>query len=43
MTVTLKDTSSDRLPTERELPSLSDGEGLYLLVHPNGAKWWRHD
>lgn len=20
---------------------LSDGRGLYLLVHPNGAKYWR--
>ncbi len=22
---------------------LSDGDGLYLLVQPNGAKWWRFD
>ncbi len=22
---------------------LSDGKGLYLLVNPNGAKWWRLD
>lgn len=22
---------------------LSDGSGLYLLVKPNGAKWWRFD
>lgn len=22
---------------------LSDGGGLYLLVKPNGAKWWRFD
>jgi integrase len=22
---------------------LNDGEGLYLLIKPNGAKWWRFD
>ena len=22
---------------------LNDGGGLYLLVKPNGAKWWRFD
>ena len=22
---------------------ISDGEGLYLLVHPNGSKYWRFD
>ena len=22
---------------------LNDGNGLYLLVKPNGAKWWRFD
>jgi integrase len=22
---------------------LSDGDGMYLLVQPNGAKWWRFD
>jgi len=22
---------------------LSDGKGLYLLVHPNGSKYWRID
>lgn len=21
---------------------LSDGDGLYLLVEPNGARWWRY-
>lgn len=20
-----------------------DGDGLYLLIQPNGAKWWRMD
>lgn len=22
---------------------LNDGNGLYLLVNPNGSKWWRYD
>ncbi|MEO8343301.1 MAG: Arm DNA-binding domain-containing protein [Gallionella sp.] len=22
---------------------LSDGDGLYLLLKPNGARWWRFD
>ena len=22
---------------------LNDGDGLYLLIKPNGAKWWRLD
>lgn len=22
---------------------LTDGEGLYLLINPNGSKWWRFD
>lgn len=22
---------------------MSDGDGLYLLVHPSGGKWWRFD
>ena len=22
---------------------VSDGDGLYLLVKPDGAKWWRFD
>jgi hypothetical protein len=22
---------------------ISDGAGLYLLVQPNGSKWWRFD
>ena len=28
-------------PTEKE-QRLNDG-GLYLLIKPNGAKWWRFD
>ena len=22
---------------------MTDGDGLYLLVNPNGSKWWRFD
>ena len=29
-------------PTDKDF-RLSDGEGLYLLVKANGAKWWRFD
>lgn len=29
-------------PTDKT-QRLSDGDGLYLLVKPNGAKWWRLD
>jgi len=29
-------------PTEKD-QRLNDGEGLYLLIKPNGAKWWRFD
>lgn len=29
-------------PTDATL-RLSDGDGLYLLIKPNGAKWWRLD
>jgi hypothetical protein len=27
-------------PTEKAR-KLSDEKGLYLLIHPNGGKWWR--
>jgi integrase len=36
--VTIRNTK----PTEKDL-RLNDGGGLYLLVKPNGAKWWRLD
>ncbi|HAN29649.1 MAG TPA: integrase [Haliea salexigens] len=29
-------------PTDKQY-KLSDGDGLYLLVHPNGSKYWRFD
>lgn len=36
--VTIRNTK----PTDATL-RLNDGDGLYLLVKPNGAKWWRLD
>jgi len=27
-------------PTEKQ-HKLTDGEGMYLLVHPNGGKYWQ--
>jgi hypothetical protein len=29
-------------PREKEY-KISDGGGLYLLVHPRGSKYWRFD
>ncbi len=29
-------------PTEKPV-KMTDGDGLYLLIHPNGGKWWRFD
>lgn len=29
-------------PTDKQ-QKLSDGRGMYLLVHPNGSKYWRMD
>ena len=29
-------------PTDKD-QRLNDGGGLYLLIKPNGAKWWRFD
>lgn len=29
-------------PTDKPF-KLNDGKGLYLLVRPDGAKWWRYD
>ena len=29
-------------PTDKD-KRLNDGGGLYLLIKPNGAKWWRFD
>lgn len=29
-------------PTEKPV-KLTDGGGLYLLLKPNGSRWWRFD
>ena len=29
-------------PTDKPV-KMTDGDGLYLLIHPNGGKWWRFD
>ena len=29
-------------PTEKPV-KMTDGDGLYLLINPNGGKWWRFD
>jgi hypothetical protein len=39
----LKDISIRTAKAEAKDKRLNDGEGLYLLVKPNGAKWWRFD
>jgi hypothetical protein len=36
--VTIRNTK----PTDKD-QRLNDGGGLYVLVKPNGAKWWRFD
>jgi integrase len=36
--VTIRNTK----PTDKD-QRLNDGKGLYLLIKPNGAKWWRFD
>jgi len=39
----LTDTSiKSAKPTEKPV-KMTDGDGLYLLIHPNGGKWWRFD
>ncbi|WP_446810281.1 tyrosine-type recombinase/integrase [Methylomonas sp. 2BW1-5-20] len=39
----LKDISIRTAKAEAKDKRLNDGEGLYLLVKPNGSKWWRFD
>lgn len=39
----LKDISIRTAKSEAKDKRLNDGEGLYLLVKPNGSKWWRFD
>ena len=39
----LKDMSLRSVKPESKDKRLKDGDGLYLLVKPNGSKWWRFD
>ena len=39
----LKDVSIKNAKAAEKDPRLNDGNGLYLLVKPNAAKWWRFD
>ena len=33
----------DKTPTPTKRTRLTDGDGLYLIINPNGSKWWRFD
>jgi hypothetical protein len=37
----LTDTSIKSAKPAEKPVKMTDGEGLYLLIHPNGGKWWR--
>ncbi|MDR2709947.1 MAG: tyrosine-type recombinase/integrase [Burkholderiales bacterium] len=37
----LTDTSARNAKPKGKPYKLSDGDGMYLLIQPNGAKWWR--
>jgi len=39
----LKDTIIKNRKSESKDVRLSDGNGLYILIKPDGAKWWRFD
>ncbi|WP_262967120.1 Arm DNA-binding domain-containing protein [Methylobacter psychrophilus] len=39
----LKDVTIRNAKPEDKDNRLNNGEGLYILVKPNGAKWWRFD
>jgi integrase len=39
----LNDTKIRKTMPGSSVLRLSDGDGLYLLVQPNGGKWWRFD
>jgi hypothetical protein len=39
----LKDIAIRNAKAADKVYRLSDGEGLYILIKPNGAKWWRFD
>lgn len=39
----LTDTAIKKAKIEDKPYRLTDGGGLYLIVHPRGAKYWRYD
>lgn len=39
----LTDTSIKSAKPAEKPVKMTDGDGLYLLIHPNGGKWWRFD
>ena len=39
----LNETIIKKIKNKPKQFKISDGEGLYLLVHPNGSKYWRFD
>lgn len=39
----LTDTSIKSTKPAEKPVKMTDGDGLYLLIHPNGGKWWRFD
>lgn len=39
----LKDVTIRNAKPDDKDRRLNDGEGLYILIKPNGAKWWRFD
>lgn len=39
----LTDTTIRNTKSKEKSYRLSDGQGLYILINPNGAKWWRFD
>jgi Arm DNA-binding domain len=41
--VALTDLTVKKTKATSKPQKLSDGGGMYLLVHPNGAKYWRPD
>ena len=39
----LKDVVIRNIKPTDKTQRLNDGDGLYLLIKPDGAKWWRFD
>jgi hypothetical protein len=39
----LTDTAIRKARAAERPYKMTDGDGLYLLVNPNGSRWWRFD